>query len=180
MEYLDHYLNSEGVSYTLDELWEDPERQRLGALCYLEVNGEILLIQRKSEPFTGFWTAPGGKLEPGEDPRQAVVREVQEEANLTLTNPRLQLITSEKGATADYNWLLFVFRASAYTGKLQESSEGILSWVPREQLLKIKNPEVDRQLFPYIFSPKRWYIRLSYNHSHLVAGLEVLPLDREL
>ncbi|MFW0785329.1 NUDIX domain-containing protein [Gordonia sp. CPCC 206044] len=46
--------------------------------------GRFLLVQRRNEPQAGCWTVPGGKVEPGESLRQAVVREVAEETGLTV------------------------------------------------------------------------------------------------
>jgi mutator protein MutT len=45
----------------------------------LDASGRVLLIQRARPPAAGTWSLPGGRLEPGETPEQAVVREVLEE-----------------------------------------------------------------------------------------------------
>ena len=45
---------------------------------------EVLLIQRKKEPFKGQWALPGGFMEMDESPEEGVVREVQEETGLKL------------------------------------------------------------------------------------------------
>lgn len=48
-------------------------------------NGEILVARRKTgKKLAGFWEFPGGKIEPGESPRECLVRELQEEMNLVI------------------------------------------------------------------------------------------------
>jgi ADP-ribose pyrophosphatase YjhB (NUDIX family) len=44
--------------------------------------GRVLLIRRGRAPSIGSWTLPGGRLEPGESPEQAVLRELREETGL--------------------------------------------------------------------------------------------------
>src|SRR5690606_24261579 len=91
---LQRYLAEEGVPLDVDALWTDP-RQRPSSLCYIQSDGAILLLKRRREPFAGYWTAPGGKIRPGEDPREAVVREIKEETALHLARPELRFIASE-------------------------------------------------------------------------------------
>ncbi len=50
----------------------------------IEHDGKYLFIQENHLPDKGKWNLPGGKLDMGEDPREAVVREVHEEAGLTF------------------------------------------------------------------------------------------------
>jgi ADP-ribose pyrophosphatase YjhB (NUDIX family) len=47
-------------------------------------NNEILLIKRNTRPFVGFWALPGGRMDPGENIEQTVVREVKEETGLDV------------------------------------------------------------------------------------------------
>lgn len=47
--------------------------------------GRLLLIRRARPPAAGSWSLPGGRVETGEVPEQAVVREVAEETGLTVT-----------------------------------------------------------------------------------------------
>lgn len=51
-----------------------------------EGHWEVLLIQRRDEPFKDHWALPGGFLEPGETPEQAAVRELKEETSLDYTH----------------------------------------------------------------------------------------------
>lgn len=57
---------------------------------------KILLVKRKSEPFKGFWSLPGGFVEYGETVEEAVKREVKEETGLTVEPEKLIGVYSEK------------------------------------------------------------------------------------
>lgn len=155
---VDRFLAEEGLAATIDTLWADPEKQRLSALCYIEYGDRVLLLQRKKPPFEGYWTAPGGKLLPGEDPRTAIRREVFEETGLTLHAPRLRLVASETGPE-HYNWLLFFFRATPVTDGVADNmlhgsrhtAEGLLDWLPVAELEAARLPGVEKLLLPHIF-----------------------------
>ena len=55
----------------------------VGAVVH-DAGGRLLLIQRGHDPHRGRWSLPGGRIEPGESPEQAVVREVREETGLDV------------------------------------------------------------------------------------------------
>ena len=58
---------------------------RVAAAVILRPDGRILLAQRPAgKPYAGYWEFPGGKLEPGESPHHALVRELREELGLTV------------------------------------------------------------------------------------------------
>ena len=60
----------------------------VGAVVHDE-RARLLLVRRGTEPGRGLWSVPGGRVEAGETPRQAVVREVEEETGLRITPGRL-------------------------------------------------------------------------------------------
>ncbi len=149
-------LDAEALQALLGELrvsgGSEGPGKRAGTICFLEDEntGRVLMLQRNKEPFRGLWTAPGGKVDPGEDPVQAIVREMREESGLQIRDPWLRGITIEEGPPA-YNWVLFIFRCSKYAGELGQTEEGWLAWVEKADLPGIGMHEVDRRLLGAIF-----------------------------
>jgi len=178
MERVREYLARVGYPLDPKELIEK-EEQRLSALCYLTDAGRLLMLQRKKEPFSMHWAAPGGKLEPGETPEEAVVREVREETGLSVRDLRLRAVCSETGEDPNYNWLLFIFQAGAYDGRLTPSDEGELRWVPIDRLDEWPIPEVDRKLAKFLLGSESepHFIRVEYSPDHAVERLCVRPLS---
>lgn len=185
---VDEFLASEGLRVRVADIVTDPERQRFSALCYIEHDGRVLMLRRRKEPFAGHWTAPGGKLLPGETPRQAVLREVHEETQLLLQQPELKLIASETGPE-NYNWLVFAFRArpelaSASDDLLngaRETLEGRLDWLEADGLAEEAIPQVERELLPYVMaedgSPPR-LARIRFAPDYSIAEMAVSPLEQ--
>ena len=173
---LERYWNGLGLEVPLEHFWADPERQRPSTLCYVERDGRYLMLRRRKEPFVGFWTAPGGKLEPGETPEEAICREIGEETGLVLASLELRLITSERGPHPAYNWLLFIFHGTALPGPVRAGDEGELRWFARDELEKAAVPDVDRRLFGLLFdgsggSPG--LARVEYDEAGSVQSLRV-------
>jgi 8-oxo-dGTP diphosphatase len=82
--------------------------------------GRVLLIQRTREPYSGLWTLPGGRLEPGEDAQTAAAREVKEELGLTVyaLRPVTRLTLGD-----DRRFRLQVFATEAFEGEIVPSPE---------------------------------------------------------
>jgi 8-oxo-dGTP diphosphatase len=59
----------------------------VGAVIH-DPTGRLLLIQRGHDPHRGLWSLPGGRIEAGESPEEAVVREVREETGLEVVPGR--------------------------------------------------------------------------------------------
>jgi ADP-ribose pyrophosphatase YjhB (NUDIX family) len=77
----------------------------------------VLLIKRGREPNIGLWTLPGGRIEPGETPKECARRELREELGVTV-GPLSPVATV---AAAGYR--LAVFAAQGFSGQITPSSE---------------------------------------------------------
>lgn len=107
------------------------EQVELTTLCLIEKGSRILLQNRIKADWRGY-TLPGGHIEPGESIVAAVRREMLEETGLTVLNPRLcgvKQFPIEGG-----RYIVFLFRASEFTGELVSSDEGKMEWVDRSEI----------------------------------------------
>lgn len=106
----------------------------LRTLCFLRRDNRVLLLHRRNPPNAGYWNGVGGKLEQGEDPFTACVREVREETGLTIRDPKLRiLLVATVRSTGDL-WNIFVFTADAPAAAPVASEEGELAWVELDRL----------------------------------------------
>jgi len=174
------YLTQLGYPISPARLVEN-EAQRPSTLCYIVDRGRLLMLRRKKEPFANHWTAPGGKIVEGETPPQAIVREVFEETGLTIANPTLKAVCSEVGE-ANYNWLLFLFRAESFYGEVTEGDEGELRWISLDLIDDFLLPEIDRKIMPYILgdAPHPYWMRIEYASDHSVARFQKRSLHELL
>ncbi len=93
---------------------------------------DLLLIQRRREPDAGLWNAPGGKVNLGEDPREAAQRELLEETGLGIRLRFRGIATVVVRSTREH-WAIFLFTGRARSRTVRPSEEGPLRWVsPRE------------------------------------------------
>lgn len=71
-----------------------PEKPILGVGAIILDGDQILLEKRKNPPGKGKWSVPGGLVDLGETAEQAVIREVKEETELEVNDPRLVDVVS--------------------------------------------------------------------------------------
>lgn len=125
-------------------------------LCFVRDGDQVLLLRRRHPPHQGLYNAPGGKIEPHEDPYEACVREVHEETGLRLQTVRLRALLTVITATPAAQWLLFVFTADRPPGPPDPvvTDEGDLRWVHLDSVASLPVPADVPLVLPYLFAPE--------------------------
>ena len=111
------------------------EKVELTTMC-LVVDGDRLLLQDRHKDSWSGYAMPGGHVEKGESFVEAVVREVREETGLTVLDP--VLVGVKQFPIEGGRYIVFLFKATKYTGELISSDEGHMEWIRREDLPKVK------------------------------------------
>lgn len=79
--------------------------------CYCEFEGQFLFVKRNKDKSQGNkWGVPGGKLEKGETPEMATIREVYEETGILMENHQLEKITSFYMRTPEMDYIWHMYR----------------------------------------------------------------------
>lgn len=115
-------------------LWGDePRTYRLSAGVYALRDGRAAFLKRASGAMVGFWSIPGGRVDPGEDPLTAALRELKEESGLEPTGPMAYLCALPLQGYGEHI-LRFSYVASCESGEIALSHEhAAASWLtPRE------------------------------------------------
>lgn len=143
-------------------------------LCFLHRDRQLLLLHRRRSPNAGMWNGIGGKMEPGEDPFTACIREVREETGLVFTDPRLcALLVITIMATGDL-WIIYVFSGAAPDGHLIPSEEGGLRWVDVDQIPSLRTPADLPVILPRILKGDHVIVaRIDYATEDAVEPLKV-------
>lgn len=97
----------------------------------------VLLGEKRRGLGSGKVVAPGGKLEPGESPRDAVVREVREETGIDLADVELEqvaVIEYRFPTKSEWNQRSFVFRAQGIDAEPSDTTELAARWCPTDDV----------------------------------------------
>ena len=109
--------------------------------CYCTYNDKILLLKRNpTRPQGGKWGVPGGKLEKGEDPRSAVIREIYEEVGLDIDDDELKEIGKLYVRLPNLDYVFHMFYKSFQSHPqiklgLEEHEEAV--WVNLDEAYKL-------------------------------------------
>lgn len=111
------------------------ESVTLTNMCLVEDSkGHILVQHRSSERYRWSGIAlPGGHIDEGENFHDAVVREVWEETGLTIRNPQLAGLKHWPDKDG-HRYMVFLYKATDFSGELRSSEEGEVFWVSRDDL----------------------------------------------
>ena len=143
-------------------------------LCYIKKDNQYLMLHRtkkENDINEGKWIGVGGKFEENETPEGCMLREVQEETGLTLTDYRLRGVIT----FISNEWIteyMYLFDASGFEGELQECDEGDLQWIPQEELLQLNLWEGDKIFLKKLLKDDRFFtLKVRYEGEELVESV---------
>ena len=108
----------------------------------------IFATQRGYGAFKDDWEFPGGKLEPGETPEQALVREIREELNTTVKVGRL--IQTVEYDYPEFHLKMHCFLCTILEGKLEMLEHEACRWVKSEEIEQLDWLPADRRVLPAV------------------------------
>ena len=121
------------------------------AVALVDSDGRVLLAQRpEGKQLAGLWEFPGGKLEPGERPEEALIRELQEELGITVKTPCLAPLTFASHAYDDFHLLMPLYICRKWEGFVQSREGQALKWVKPKALRDYPMPPADAPLIPHL------------------------------
>ncbi|MGM4915834.1 (deoxy)nucleoside triphosphate pyrophosphohydrolase [Tardiphaga sp. 813_E8_N1_3] len=121
------------------------------ACALIDPDGRVLIAQRpEGKALAGLWEFPGGKLEPGERPEAALIRELHEELGISVKEACLAPLTFASHAYEDFHLLMPLYICRRWEG-LAISKEGQnLKWVRPNKLRDYPMPAADIPLIPHL------------------------------
>jgi 8-oxo-dGTP diphosphatase len=129
-----------------------PTKLLLVVACALvDADNRVLVTQRpEGKALAGLWEFPGGKLEPGERPEPALIRELHEELGVITKEACLAPLTFASHAYEEFHLLMPLYVCRRWEGQPMAREGQGLKWVRPGKLRELAMPPADEPLIPHL------------------------------
>ena len=119
----------------------------VASIALIDANDQILIAKRPNKKhLSGFWEFPGGKVEKGESPEYALIREVKEELNIDINNKCIAPLTFSEFDYKKFHLLLLLYVCRRWEGEPMSMEKNEIKWVKVNTLRQYKMPPADDSL----------------------------------
>jgi len=117
------------------------------AVALIDSDGRALLAQRPAgKSMAGLWEFPGGKVQPGEAPEAALIRELKEELDIDVTEACLAPLTFASHRYERFHLLMPLYVCRRWNGIVTPREGQALTWVRAQKLDRYEMPPADKPL----------------------------------
>ena len=121
------------------------------AVALIDVDGRVLIARRpEGKQLAGLWEFPGGKVEPGERPEAALIRELREELGIEVSASCLSPFVIASHAYDDFHLLMPLYLCRRWEGTVVAREHSALAWVRPEKLADYPMPPADDPLVAWL------------------------------
>ena len=121
------------------------------AVALIDPDGRVLIAQRpEGKSMAGLWEFPGGKIEAGERPEDALIRELAEELNIAVKEACLAPFTFASHTYNDFHLLMPLYVCRRWDGTPQPRHHAALKWARPKDLAQYPMPAADLPLIPML------------------------------
>ena len=119
----------------------------VAACALVDADGRVLLAKRPpGKPLAGLWEFPGGKVEPGETPEAALIRELKEELDIEVVAKCLAPLSFASHSYPEFHLLMPLFICRRWEGDISPLQGQQLAWVRAQKLAGYATPPADEPL----------------------------------
>lgn len=123
----------------------------VAACALVDIDGRVLLARRpEGKKMAGLWEFPGGKLDPGETPEAALIRELREELGIDVTAACLAPFAFASHEYEKFHLLMPLYLCRRWKGTPTGRENQTLAWVRPQKLTDYEMPPADKPLIPLL------------------------------